>query len=234
MNRKILIGLFGIFFLLFLYSGYHIIMWQVDNVHTSNIVNNIKIISQPEVVDNENDRINFNRLLLENRDVVGWIKVNDTNIDYPVLKHKDNEYYLNHSFDNRNNAAGWIFMDYRNNSQNFDFNTIIYGHGRKDGSMFGSLINVLNNDWINKKDNLNILFYTLSDEYLFQIFSIYYIDTTDDYIEINYSDELINRIVKRSFYDFNIDVKDTDKILTLSTCYNNDKKLVVHAKMIRN
>ena len=234
MNRKILIGLFVIFFLLFLYSGYHIIMWQVDNVHTSNVVNNIKIISQPEVVDNENDRINFNRLLLENREVVGWIKVNDTNIDYPILKHKDNDYYLNHSFDNSNNAAGWIFMDYRNNSQNFDFNTIIYGHGRKDGSMFGSLINVLNNDWVNKKDNLNILFYTLSDEYLFQIFSIYYIDTTDDYVNINYSDELVNRIVKRSFYDFNIDVKDTDKILTLSTCYNNDKKLVVHAKMIRN
>ena len=234
MNRKILIGLFVIFFLLFLYSGYHIIMWQVDNVHTSNIVNNIKIISKSEVVDNEDDRINFNRLLLENREVVGWIKVNDTNIDYPILKHKDNDYYLNHSFDNSNNAAGWIFMDYRNNSQNFDFNTIIYGHGRKDGSMFGSLINVLNNDWVNKKDNLNILFYTLSDEYLFQIFSIYYIDTTDDYVDINYSDELVNRIVKRSFYDFNIDVKDTDKILTLSTCYNNDKKLVVHAKMIRN
>ena len=234
MNRKILIGLFVIFFLLFLYSGYHIIMWQVDNVHTSNVVNNIKIISQSEVVDNENDRINFNRLLLENREVVGWIKVNDTNIDYPILKHKDNDYYLNHSFDNSNNAAGWIFMDYRNNSQNFDFNTIIYGHGRKDGSMFGSLINVLNNDWVNKKDNLNILFYTLSDEYLFQIFSIYYIDTTDDYVDINYSDELINRIVKRSFFDFNIDIKDTDKILTLSTCYNNDKKLVVHAKMIRN
>ena len=209
-------------------------MWQVDNVHTSNIVNNIKIISKSEVVDNEDDRINFNRLLLENREVVGWIKVNDTNIDYPILKHKDNDYYLNHSFDNSNNAAGWIFMDYRNNSQNFDFNTIIYGHGRKDGSMFGSLINVLNNDWVNKKDNLNILFYTLSDEYLFQIFSIYYIDTTDDYVDINYSDELVNRIVKRSFYDFNIDVKDTDKILTLSTCYNNDKKLVVHAKMIRN
>ena len=215
-----------------IYSGYNLVIWSIDNNRTKQIANNIKIISKEEVKEDNTISVDFNSLLLENKEIVGWLKVSGTNIDYPVVKHNDNDYYLNHSLYNTENTAGWIFMDYRNSYNNLDFNTIIYGHGRKDGSMFGSLINVLNKDWISNEDNLIIQFSTLNNNYLFQIFSIYYINTTDDYININYDNNLINTVINRSIYNFNIDVGTNDKILTLSTCYNNDKKLVVHAKMI--
>lgn len=74
----------------------------------------------------------------------------------------------------------------------------------------------------------------MNDKYLFQVFSIYVIDTTDDYISINYDDELLNTVINRSIYKFDVLVSTTDKILTLSTCYNNDKKTLMYAKKILN
>ena len=215
-----------------IYSTYHLVIWYIDNQKTSNIVERINIISQEKVQEDKTISIDFNKLLLENKEVIGWLKVNGTNIDYPVVKHNDNEYYLKHSFDNSNNEAGWIFMDYRNNYYNLDFNTIIYGHGRRDGSMFGSLFNTLDKDWIKNKDNLKIQFTTINHSYLFQIFSIYYIDTIDDYININFNKDLLKKITNRSIYSLDENITLSDKILTLSTCYNNEKKLVIHAKMI--
>ena len=234
MNKiKIAIGILIVASICGIYSLYHIIIWVFDNSSTSKVVNNIKIISEEVINEDNTISINFNNLLQKNNEVVGWIKVKGTNIDYPVLKHSDNQYYLNHSFDNSYNGAGWIFMDYRNDYNVLDFNTIIYGHGRRDGSMFGSLINILDKEWKNDKDNLVISLTTLNNNYLFQIFSIYYLDTTDDYINIDYDDILLNTVINRSIYDFNIGVNTNDKILTLSTCYNNEKKLVVHSKMIK-
>ena len=232
MRKKIAYTIICIFSILLIYSGYHLIIWALDNNKTNVIVNNIKIISKEEVKEDKTVSINFNSLLLENKEVVGWLKINGTNVDYPVVKHSDNEYYLTHSLNNAENTAGWIFMDKRNNHNNLDFNTIIYGHGRKDGSMFGSLFKTLNKEWISNKDNLIISFTTLNHSYLFQIFSIYYIDTTDDYIQTNYTEEVLQRIINRSIYKLDNNISLNDKILTLSTCYNNEKKLVIHAKLI--
>ena len=232
MKKRIAYITISIFSVTLIYSSYQLIRWQLDNNKTNKVANNIKIISHEEIKEDNTISIDFNNLLLENKEVVGWLKVNGTSIDYPVVKHNNNDYYLNHSFDGKSNTAGWIFMDTRNNHNNLDFNTIIYGHGRRDGSMFGSLFKTLNKDWIQNKDNLTINFTTLNHSYLFQIFSIYYIDTTDDYININYNQELLKRIINRSIYSFNTDVTLDDKILTLSTCYNNEKKLVLHAKLV--
>ena len=234
MKIKIFIArLFLILFIsLLIYSSFKIIMWYKDNINTSSNNNNIKNISKEIIKDDNTVDVDFNSLLQANDEVVGWIKVNNTNIDYPVVKHGDNDYYLNHSFDKSYNSAGWIFMDYRNDVANLDNNTIIYGHGRRDGSMFGSLTKALDREWINNKDNLIINFTTINNRYLFKVFSIYYINTTDDYININYNEELLNTIIKRSIYKLDEDINISDKVLTLSTCYNNSKKLVVHAKLI--
>lgn len=88
--------------------------------------------------------VNFNDLKKTNPDIVGWIKVNGTNINYPFVQSKDNKYYLTHSFNKSYNSAGWVFLDYRNNNTN-NKNTIIYAHGRTDKTMFGTLKKVLNN-----------------------------------------------------------------------------------------
>ncbi len=82
--------------------------------------------------------VNFNDLKKNNPDVAGWLKVNGTNINYPFVQASDNKYYLIHSFNKSYNAAGWVFLDYRNNNTN-NKNTILYAQGRNDKTMFGSL-----------------------------------------------------------------------------------------------
>ena len=104
--------------------------------------------------------VDINKLKTFNLDTIGFIKVMGTNINYPFVQSTDNDYYLNRSYDKTYNNAGWIFLDYRNNEFN-DKNTIIYGHGRINGTMFGSLKDTLKSSWQNNKDNYII---KISDE----------------------------------------------------------------------
>ena len=84
----------------------------------------------------------FDKLKKMNSDIVGYIEVDNTNISYPVVKSSDNSYYLNHSYTKEKNNIGSIFLDYRNDLDNLSKNNIIYGHGRLDNTMFGSLNNL--------------------------------------------------------------------------------------------
>ena len=173
-----------------------------------------------------------------NKDTVGWLSINNTTINYPVVKSDNNDTYLNKSFDGSKNPNGWIFMDYRNNSNDLDKNTILYGHSGNYYVMFGSLHKVLNKNWYTNKNNQIITFNIENKNIKWQIFSIYVIPNTNDYLNINFSDEsfisFIDMIKKRRKYNFNVDVSLDDKILTLSTCYKDSKnRLVIHAKMIK-
>ena len=180
----------------------------------------------------------YNELLKINSDTVGWLVVNNTKINYPVVQGIDNDYYLNLAYDKTKNLAGWLYVDYRNDLNNISQNTIIYGHsGLKGNLMFTSLEKVLNENWYNNSNNLYISFSLKEKEYKWKIFSIYIIDETNDYLytRFNTDDEylkFVEKIKSRSIKDFGIELKSTDKILTLSTCYKDDtKRVVVHAKM---
>lgn len=182
--------------------------------------------------------VDFYDLKDVNKEVAGWIQVNGTNINYPFVQTKDNKYYLTHAFDKSKNSAGWVFLDYRNKSDLTDKNNIIYAHGRYDNTMFGSLRNALTNGWLNNKNNFIIKIATPYQNSLWQVFSIYHIPTTSDYLRINFADDqdfsnFTNMLIKRSAYKFNTKVSPSDKILTLSTCYNDTEKLVLHAKLIK-
>lgn len=182
--------------------------------------------------------VNFNELLEKNKDTIGWIKVNGTNINYPIVQTDDNDYYLTHSYDKKYNDAGWIFMDYRNNIDNLSNNTIIYGHSRLDKSMFGSLKNITKSDWYKNKDNYIIKLSTPNKNTMWQVFSVYKIPTETYYITTDFNDNneyqtFIDTISKRSIYEFNATPNVKDKILTLSTCADGDKKVVMHAKLIK-
>ena len=176
-------------------------------------------------------------LLTVNKDTVGWLKVPNTNIDYPVVQREDNDYYLTHNFYNKKDPAGWVFMDFRNDPAELNQNTIFYAHNRySNGVMFGTLQNTLNKDWYTNKDNQYIQFDTLYGEYKWRIFSIYKIDVTTDYLKTMFVDqesflEFANMLKNRSIYDFKVDIKENDKIISLSTCMgaNNQQRLVVHA-----
>ena len=183
--------------------------------------------------------VDFNQLLTKNKDTVGWLKLEGTNINYPVVQTDNNSYYLNHAFNGSKNYAGWIFMDYRNNAKDFDRNTIIYGHGRIDGTMFGSLKNIVKDNWYQNTNNYVLKFSTPTENTLWQVFSVYTIEKESYYIRTDfYSDEtymdFLNTLLNRSIYKFNADLNKDDKIITLSTCYQDNKhRVVLHAKLIK-
>ncbi len=183
--------------------------------------------------------VEFNNLLSQNTETVGFIYVKNTLISYPVVQAKDNNYYLNHTFLKKSNSAGWVFMDYRNNINELDDNTIIYGHARLDGTMFGSLKNVLTSFWQDERDNYVMFFSTPKENMLFQIFSIYTIKQENYYITTNFSNALekekwLETIKQRNIAPVNTEVDINDKFLTLSTCKNRQgDRIVVHGKLIK-
>lgn len=234
-KRKILRIIQFILILVIIYSGKEIYKWYFDNKENDEIIKELKEII---VVDEiEENKVDVSKLKEINSDVVGYLKVNNTNIEYPVVKTTDNEYYLNHSFDKSVNGAGWIFADYTNKFDGTDRNVVIYGHNRRDGSMFSTLRNIINPEWYNNGDNLKIKFITENKELEYQIFSVYKIENEDYYIQTLFDNNSFNKFIdtiqKRSIKNFEVDVKSDDQILTLSTCDNNNKnRVVLHAVKI--
>ena len=183
-------------------------------------------------------KVDFEKLKEQNSDVVAYLKVNNTNIDYVVVKGNDNKYYLDHNYNKNSNVSGWIFADYRNKFDNSDKNIIVYGHNTWDGSMFGSLGKVFDYDWYNNKENHKITFITEDEIAYYQVFSTYVIDAEDYYITTTFSsdsefEKFIKTLKFRSYNSYDVDLSKEDKILTLSTCSGDGKKRVVlHAKKI--
>ena len=178
-------------------------------------------------------------LLTVNEDVVGKLVVNNTNVDYPVVQASDNDYYLTHNINKEKNANGWIYLDFRNDAMNLDKNNIIYGHNMYySGVMFGTLYKTYNSNWYTNPENQIITYNTLYEDMKFQIFSIYKVPETNDYLKVFFDGdgdflEFIDMITKRSIYDFNVPIDADDKIISLSTCSNNGtKRLVIHAVLI--
>ena len=259
----ILLLLIVICFTTLIISLCNIVKWKNDSNDTIKQLDNIQeTIKVWEVIDNDNTEIiiqeedinefnpywdyikmslinvDFQELKLVNKDTKGWIQVNGTNINYPFVQANDNKYYLNHSFDKTWNSAGWVYLDYRNSVDEMSRNTIIYAHGRYDQTMFGTLRKILTNGWLNDKENFVIKLSTEKENTLWQVFSVYRIPTTSDYLKVDFYDndefmEFATMLIDRSGYNFDTEVYRNDKILTLSTCYNDDDKLVVHAKMIK-
>ena len=182
--------------------------------------------------------VNFDELLKLNNETKGWIQVNGTNINYPFVQTNNNDYYLTHSYNKSYNQAGWVFMDYRNNTENLDRNTILYAHGMNNKTMFGSLRNILSSSWYNNTNNHIIKLSTPTENTLWQVFSVYHIETTNDYIQTEFATDeeyqtFLDMLKSRSAVEFDTTVNATDKILTLSTCYNKTDKVVMHAKLIK-
>lgn len=181
--------------------------------------------------------VNFSELLSKNPDTVGWIKVDGTKVNYPVVQAENNDYYLSHAFNKSKNAGGWVFADYRVSFDEFGKNTIIYGHNMNNKTMFGSVPQMLNNSYLNNSADKYIKISTPTCNTVWKLFSIYTVEPETYYLKTNFKtysfEEFINTLKSRSVYNFGIDVTPDDKILTLSTCDNTGtKRVAVHAKMI--
>ena len=183
--------------------------------------------------------VDFNDLIAKNNETVGWIKVNNTNVNYSVVQHNDNEYYLRHDFNKKYNINGWVYADYRDDFEYFGSNTIIYAHNMTDRSMFGSLVWCLKDSWYTNSENHYIKMSSPKANTVWKIFSIYTIKPEVYYLRTYFESEeehktFIDNLTDRSIYDFQEDVSVNDKILTLSTCTDDGtKRVVIHAKMVK-
>lgn len=266
-KKRLVYWIYNILFLLscslFCSSLFIFITWMNDNKKTDDLTStilkdtDIKTIEDNNKTENVNPPIDLNddywnyiktplmsvdfiSLLEKNSDTAFWINVKGTNINYPVVQTNDNKYYLTHAFNKKRNDAGWLFVDYRNNLINLDDNTIIYGHGRWNKTMFGSLRNILLPSWQENKDNRFIQVSTKTENTLWQVFSVYdivkesYYLTNDFFGNTKEKQSFFDTLLSRSKYDFKTSLNSNDKILTLSTCKGDDEwRIVLHAKLIK-
>jgi sortase B len=195
-------------------------------------VESIEVEAFPEI------QAKFTELQKQNEDIAGWLKIDKTKIDYPVVQAADNDYYLDKDVNKQKNAAGSIFMDYRNKLGGDNRNIILYGHNMKDGSMFADILHY-ESKW--NFDNKSIIqFDSIYADAKWQIFSVYTSDVNFDYIKTDFqSDEefkaFLDEIKAKSLHPSDIEVTENDRILTLSTCSYayNDARFVVHAKLLQ-
>lgn len=245
----------GVYFICIFYAS----RWYVQRLKINYLADDI--LASTEILENEKQEdiskeefipsgeekyadisymsVDFKDLIDKNNETVGWIKVNNTNVNYSIVQHDDNEYYLKHDFYKKSNINGWVYADYRADFEYFGSNTIIYAHNMTDRSMFGSLVWCLKESWYKNEDNQYIKLSTPKSNTVWKIFAIYTIKPEVYYLKTYFeSDEehvnFIETIRNRSIYNFNEDVSSNDKILTLSTCTDDGtKRIVIHAKMIK-
>ena len=184
----------------------------------------------------------YSNLKSINDDIAGWIFMPGFKkaLDYPVMQASNNEYYIYKDFYKNYSYAGSVFMDYRNNPFQVDKHIIIYGHAMNDLSMFGNL-----KEFSEKTEDytqLTKIYLDLMNTRLeYQVFSTYLEEASYDNRQIVFSSDIefedyFKRICSKSIFDYGIDIKSTDKILTLSTCNNtqiSNGRSIIHAKLIK-
>ncbi|WP_433957467.1 class B sortase [Cytobacillus horneckiae] len=228
----------------FVYAGSRLFIIGYDYYENWRNMNEVQDIFNNELEQSGEEsfgiRPQFDPLLAINNDIVGWITVDDTRIDYPILQSEDNEYYLTRNYKRKDTRAGSIFMDFRNDvSDESERNTILYGHRMKDGSMFAQLTKYLDKDFY--MDHPTVYFDTLYAGYDLEVFSVYQTTTDFYYIETDFASNeqylhFIDTLKGKSVHQTDVAIAENDRIVTLSTCdYSLDPtegRLVVHAKVV--
>lgn len=187
-----------------------------------------------EPVDGDPSSIDFDALTEEHTNVVGWLKMDDVDVSYPIMHGTDNDYYLHTGADEQPNIAGSIFMDWRNAS--FDeLHVLMYGHNMMDESMFGPLDEYVSEEFYRNGTGAFTIF-TPAASYRYKIFAANIVDETDDVYQTGYQNPLVfegfvKELKQRSMYDTGVEVSGTDHVVTLSTC-SADDRLVLSAKRI--
>ncbi len=185
-----------------------------------------------------NGSIDHAALFAINSDYAGWLVVEGTEISLPIVYHAQEQYYLRRDFDKNRSVAGTLFLDYQNNKDFSDTNTMIFGHSMKNGSMFAPLQSFLNKDFFDA--NRFIYVSTPGGDYRYEIFAVYQttpaaVPYVPGMLAAKEFDQLLSAIKAIALYDRYSDLDETDKILTLATCGYNYKnaRIIIHAKLVQ-
>lgn len=228
----------------FVYAAYNLTDVLIDYYKNRQLMNKMQDLyyATDDEPTGDSIRPGFLSLLEENEDVVGWITVEGTQIDYPIVQAEDNFHYLTRNFYHEESRAGSIYLDYRNDIRlENDKNVVLYGHRMRDGSMFENITKFLDEDFFNT--HRKIEFDTLYDSYEAEVFAVYQTLTTFNYIQTHFDTkdefrELLDHIYRTTLYTHDdVEVTEDDVILTLSTCdYKLDAemgRLVLQAKLTK-
>ena len=184
----------------------------------------------------------FDRLreTYKNDDIIGIIKIPGTVVYYPVAHHiENNEYYLERNLYKNKNSAGSICLDFENRAERHDPNTVLYGHQMSSNSMFHTLSYYSDKNFFD--DHRYVIFNTIYENNVWEVFAFFKTDVSFNYIKVFFKSErdflnLASEMKSRSLYDSGLEVGEGDRILTLSTCTNQerDTRYVLVARMIKN
>ena len=241
-NKIMKIILFLIFLMIFIFSGVNLLRWFIFNQKAASLTNEIMeksfIEENIEVEGNDitKNPIDFDSLEEQNSDTVAWIRIDGTNINYPIVQSTNNDYYLHRDFNKEYSTCGWIFMDYKNTETMIDKNTVLYGHNIKSGIMFSELKNILNKKL--GEDDIKIEIYTPTEKLEYVVFSAYLREPDDYAIKSNIvkeseQEKYIQEMIRRSNNNYKWVPDKTDKLLTLSTCDNSGQnRILIHSVYI--
>lgn len=230
--------LFIIFLAIFLWSAYQIATQLLVYRAAENEYKELSDLARTEAdtqeTDDEANPVDFEALSAINPDIVGWVYIGDTVIDYPIVQTSDNETYLSKTFYGETNSSGAIFMDMYNSPDFSDKNTLIYGHHMKNGSMFAELSSYQEQAFYD--EHPIVMIYTPDGVYTCEIFSAYVTEADSQTYTFEFSDQesfgsYLKYVTSNSQVATDVTVQSTDRIITLSTCaYNFDEaRMVVHA-----
>ncbi len=251
MNKKIYITIICALSIILAISSGFLIKHYYDSKKQAEMYDNLVEVVETdtsEVMKYSDDKTfnpEYQELYLQNNDMVGWIKVDDTKINYPVMQSKDNpNFYLKHGFDKKYTDYGCPYVQENCDLEQSSDNIIIYGHNMNDGSMFSGLTKFKDeNFW---KEHKTIIFDTLTEHHTYEIVSVFktvaYSDNSDSFkyyhfVNAETPDDFsayINKCKDLSLYDTGVTAEYGDKLITLSTCEysRNNGRLVVVAKRV--
>ena len=244
---------FLFFCLVFLGSASYLTYYLIDSAQNEAMQDYTIQLYNGEITDEELERINmpdgylrkFAHLYEQNNDIKGWLTVGGTNIDYPVVQAKDNDYYLRRGFDKKYNWNGSLYLDFRVDVKKPSRNMIIYGHSMRNGQMFRQLLQYADLGFY--KQHPVVTFDTVYTESNWKVFAVMLVDTSPerglsfDFTHTDFNSEqefmaFVGEVRKRSLTNTAVDVTEGDDLLMLYTCdYTFDgAKMLVVARRVRN
>lgn len=187
---------------------------------------------------NVSPRINYAGLKAINEDFTGWLYYEPLDINYPIVRGDDNEYYTNHTFNGEENKSGAIFMDAYNWEELDGYNTFIYGHNMRNQTMFGKMRKLVDTENTIVEENPYFYIFTEDMAYMYEIFAVYRTTVDSDVYNLVTTKEEqeanIAVIKETATWLSDKEVTGDDKIVTLSTCYgtHTKKRTIVQGVLI--
>ena len=186
----------------------------------------------------EQEKLSYEELKKINGDIIAWITIDDTRIDYPILQGKDNTTYLTVDYNKQYSSAGSIFLDYRNDDSFTDDYSIIYGHNMYYKGMFSDIRNYSDKDYFD--NHLTGSLFLKSGKYEIEVIAYSIINAFDDIpynlmiYQNNKNDEIIKYFLEKAKYKKESNINRDDKILLLSTCSTTatEERMVLFTRII--